>query len=351
MTDSPTPTHTHSLETSYLGLRLTSPIVPGASPLADHIDTVLRLEDAGAPAIGMRSLFEEQLALEEHAVRAHVTHAGVGGESTRAFLPESAFAMGLDRYLDQIDRIRRRVSIPVIASLNGTTPGGWVDHARMLEQAGASALELNLYALPSDPDLSAAEIEHAQLEVVRRVVGRIAIPVAVKLSPFYSSLPSFVRAVGDAGARGVVLFNRFYQADIDPVALTTRRTLHLSTSSELTLRLRWLALISPRTKLSLAASGGVHEPLDAIKALMAGATVVQVVSTLLLHGPERLRALIEGLRTFLAEEDYRSLDQLRGNMSAARSPDPSAFERADYVQVLSSWHGTSASQRPPERRP
>ncbi len=341
---------TYSLETDYLGLRLSSPIVPGASPLADSLDTVLRLEDAGAPAIGMRSIFEEQLTLEDHAVRTHVSHAGLGGESTRAYLPENAFAMGLDRYLEQIGRIRRRVAIPVIGSLNGSTPGGWVDHARMIEQAGASALELNLYALPSDPDVSAAEVEHAQLEVVRRVVGRVAIPVAVKLSPFYSSLPSFVRACGDAGARGVVLFNRFYQADIDPVALATRRTLHLSTSSELTLRLRWLALISPRAKLSLAASGGVHEPFDAIKALMAGATVVQVVSTLLLHGPERLRALIDGLRDFLAHEEYRSLGQLRGNMSAARSPDPSAFERADYVQVLSSWHGAVPSVPPSERR-
>jgi dihydroorotate dehydrogenase (fumarate) len=173
---------------------------------------------------------------------------------------------------------------------------------------------------------------------VRSVVSRVSIPVAVKLSPFYSSLPHFVRALEGAGAKGVVLFNRFYQADIDPIALTTRRTLHLSTSSELLLRLRWLALVSPSARVSLAASGGVHEPIDAIKALMAGATIVQVVSSLLLRGPERLRALTDGLREFLEHEEYRSLDQLRGNMNAARSPDPSAFERADYVQVLSSWH-------------
>ena len=336
----------HSLETDYLGLRIASPIVPGASPLADDLDVVLRLEDAGAPMITMRSLFEEQLALEERATRAHVTHAGLGGESTRTFLPESAFAMGVDRYLAQLERIRRRVAVPVVASLNGTTPGGWVEHARMLEPAGASALELNLYALPSDPSVSAAEVERSQLEVVRAVVHRVGIPVAVKLSPFYSSLPHFVRACEDAGARGVVLFNRFYQADVDPVALATRRTLHLSTSSELLLRLRWLALLSPRARLSLAASGGVHEPIDAIKAIMTGATIVQVVSALLLHGPERMRALTEGLRDFLAHEEYRSLAQMRGNMSAARSPDPSAYERADYVQVLSSWHGPVPSSRP-----
>lgn len=328
-----------SLETSYLGLPLKSPIVPGASPLADDLDHVLRLEDAGAPMITMRSLFEEQLALDERAAHRHIVHAGMSGESTLPYLPAQAFAMGADRYLDQLHRIRRRVAVPVVASLNGVTPGGWVDYATMIEQAGASALELNLYALPSDPHASAADVENQQLEVVRSVVSRVSIPVAVKLSPFYSSLPHFVRALEHAGAKGVVLFNRFYQADIDPVGLAARRTLHLSTSSELLLRLRWLALVSPWARISLASSGGVHEPLDAIKALMAGATVVQTVSALLLHGPERLRALTDGLRAFLEKEEYRSLAQLRGNMNASRSPDPSAFERADYVHVLSSWHG------------
>jgi dihydroorotate dehydrogenase (fumarate) len=335
-----------SLETSYLGISLASPIVPGASPLADDLDTVLRLEDAGAPMITMRSLFEEQLALEDHAVHAHVSHAGLSHESTQPYLSPRMFAMGVDRYLEQLERIRRRVQLPLVASLNGATPGGWVDHARMLEQAGANALELNLYTLASDPNASAADVEREQLEVVRAVTSRVGIPVAVKLSPFYSSLPHFVRGVEAAGAKGVVLFNRFYQADIDAIGLTTRRTLHLSTSGELLLRLRWLALISPWARLSLAASGGVHEPIDAIKAIMAGATVVQVVSALLLRGPERLRALTEGLREFLEREEYRSLAQLRGNMNAARSPDPSAYERADYVQVLSSWHGPTPSGRP-----
>lgn len=345
-----TDTAPHSLETEYLGLKLSSPVVPGASPLADDLDTVLRLEDAGAPLVAMRSLFEEQLALEARAAQDHVAHTGLGGESTRSYLSESSFVLGVDRYLGQLERIRRRVAVPVIASLNGTTPGGWVDHAHMLEQAGASAIELNLYALPSDPDVSAAEVERAQLDVVRSVTRRVAIPVAVKLSPFYSSLPHFVRGCVDAGAKGVVLFNRFYQADVDPVALTTRRTLHLSTSSELLLRLRWLALLTPRVRASYAASGGVHDAVDVVKSLMTGATVVQVVSSLLLHGPERLRMLTEGLREFLAREEYVSLAQLRGNMSVARSPDPSAYERADYVHVLSSWHGSSLP-RPKDAAP
>lgn len=336
-----------SLETEYLGIPLASPIAPGASPLADDIDVVLRLEDAGASMITMRSLFEEQLRLEEDAAHRHIASAGVSGESTRSYLRAEAFAMGVDRYIEQLARIKSRVALPLVASLNGVTPGGWVDYARMLEQAGASALELNLYALPSNPDASAADVERGQLEVVRSVVQRVSIPVAVKLSPFYSSLPHFVRSLEAAGAKGVVLFNRFYQADIDPLELSARRTLHLSTSRELLLRLRWLALVSPWTPLSLACSGGVHEPIDAIKALMAGSTIVQVVSSLLLRGPEHLRALNEGLRLFLEKEDYRSLAQLRGNMNAKRSPDPSAFERADYVHVLSSWHGPLPARRTP----
>lgn len=329
-----------ALETTYLGLRLPHPIVPGASPLAHDIDTVLRLEDAGAPLITMRSLFEEQIALEEMAALAHVEGAaGSTHEITRPPLAMDAFAMGVDRYLEQIARIRRRVAVPVVASLNGVTPGGWVRYARLLEEAGAAAIELNLYAVASDPFASAADVEREQLEVVRGVTTCVKVPVSVKLSPFYSSLPGFVKALEGVGARGVVLFNRFYQADLDPVALTARRVLHLSTSSELLLRLRWLALISPWSRLSLASSGGAHDPMDVVKALMSGATVVQVVSTLLLHGPERLGELVRGLREFIVREEYTSLGQLRGNMNAVRSPDPTAWERADYVQVLASWHG------------
>jgi dihydroorotate dehydrogenase (fumarate) len=327
-----------SLATKYLGLDLGCPLIPGASPLADDLDKVLLLEDAGASAIVMRSIFEEQIALEQMAAHRHMD-AHVDAEASGVFPDTDVFALGLDAYLDQLRRIRERTSLRVIASLNGVTPGGWTDYARRLEEAGAQALELNLYSVPSDARLSARDLEDRQLATVREVAQAVKVPVAVKLSPYYSSLPHFAAALEDAGARAAVLFNRFYQADIDPVRLEAARTLHLSTPDELLLRLRWLAIVSPQTRLELAASGGVHAPIDAVKAIMAGARVVQVVSALLKHGPAYLRFLIDGLQSFLVEEDYPSLDAMRGNMNHARSPDPEAYERSDYIQLLSSWHG------------
>jgi dihydroorotate dehydrogenase (fumarate) len=327
-----------SLATRYLGFELAHPIVPGASPLADDIDQVLALEDAGAPAIGMRSIFEEQIALEQMAAHRHMD-VNVGAEASDVFPDTDVFALGLDAYMEQLRRIRERTSLKVIASLNGVTPGGWTEYALRLEAAGAHALELNLYTVQADARMSAGDLETRQLATVRSVTNAVKLPVAVKLSPYYSSLPHFVQALGTAGARGVVLFNRFYQADIDPVRLEAERTLHLSTSDELLPRLRWLAIVSPQTLLDLAASGGVHRPVDAIKAIMAGATVVQVVSSLLRHGAPHLRILVEGLKKFLDEEEYSSISTMRGNMNHARSPDPGAYERSDYIQLLSSWHG------------
>ena len=329
-----------SLATRYLGMNLAHPIVPGASPLADDIDEVLRLEDAGAPAIGMRSIFEEQIALEQMAAHRHLD-VHLGAEADGVLPDTDVFALGLDGYVDQLRRIRERTSLKVIASLNGVTRGGWTDYARRLEAAGAHALELNLYSVPADARLSASDIEDRQLATVRDVTRAVRLPVAVKLSPFYSSLPHFVQALEDAGARAVVLFNRFYQADIDPERLETARTLRLSTPDELLLRLRWLAIVSPQTRLDLASSGGVHAPIDAIKAIMAGAHVVQVVSTLLRHGARQLRVLVEGLEKFLDEEEYPSVKAMRGNMNHAHSPNPAAYERSDYIQLLSSWHGRS----------
>jgi dihydroorotate dehydrogenase (fumarate) len=327
-----------SLATRYLGLDLESPLVPGASPLADDLDSVLLLEDAGASAIVMRSIFEEQIALEQMAAHRHMD-GFVDAEASGAFPETNVFALGLDSYQDQLRRIRERTKLKVIGSLNGVTPGGWTDYARRLEEAGAHALELNLYAVPADARLSARDLEDRQLATVREVTRAVKVPVAVKLSPYYSSLPHFVAALEDTGARAAVLFNRFYQADIDPVRLEAARTLHLSTPDELLLRLRWLAIVSPQTRLELAASGGVHAPLDAVKAIMAGAQVVQVVSALLRHGAAHLRLLIDGLQSFLEREEYPSLDAMRGNMNHARSPDPGAYERSDYIQLLSSWHG------------
>ncbi len=328
-----------SLATRYLGLDLAHPVVPGASPMGDDIDFVLRLEDAGAVAIVMRSVFEEQIVVEQLAGHRHLD-AHESAEATLGALPDTGvFALGLDAYLEQIRRIRARTSLRVIGSLNGVTPGGWTDYARRIEQAGAEALELNLYSLPGDARLSASDIEQQQLATVREVVRAVRIPVAAKLSPFYSSLPHFVQALEDAGARGAVLFNRLYQADIDPVRLEAVRALHLSTPEELLLRLRWLAIVSADARLDLAASGGVHAAADVVRAVMAGAHAVQVVSALLRQGAHHLRALVDGLRAFLEEQEYPSLAAMRGNMNRARCPDASAYERAEYTQILNGWHG------------
>lgn len=329
-----------NLETTYLGMQLAHPFMPGASPLADDLDHARQLEDAGAPAIVMRSLFEEQIEREVAAVDAHVYRHAEGYAEAQTFFPDpTVFMMGPDRYLEQLRKLRAALAIPVIASLNGTSPGGWLSFAKNIEQAGAHALELNLYAVPTNPDEDAMAVEARAIEVVSAVRAAIRIPLAVKLSPFYSSLPNFARKLENAGANGLVLFNRFYQPDIDPEALDVKRSLHLSDSSELLLRLRWLAVLSGQRNLSLAASGGVHGPLDAIKAVMAGAHAVQMVSALLLHGPERLREIMTGVKAFLEEHEYESLDQMRGNMNLSRCPDPSGYERANYAEILQSWHG------------
>jgi dihydroorotate dehydrogenase (fumarate) len=285
----------------------------------------------------MRSIFEEQIAMEQLAAHRHLDDH-VDAEASSIAPETDVFALGLDSYLEQLAKIRARTKLAVIGSLNGTTQGGWTDYARQIEQAGAHALELNLYALPADPRRSGATLEAEQLAIVRDVAAALAIPVAVKLSPFYSSLPHFVAALSASAARGVVLFNRFYQADIDPVRLETVRSLQLSTPDELLLRLRWLAILSPTTQLSLAASGGVHDVSGAVRALMAGAHVVQTVSAMLHHGPAHLRAMIDGLSQFLADNEYTSIEPMIGSMNRARCPNPGAYERADYIQVLRGWH-------------
>ncbi len=329
-----------NLETKYLGLNLQHPIVVGASPLADDIDQAKRFEDAGAAAIVMRSLFEEQIEGEISAVDAHIHRHADGYAEANTFFPDaSVFVLGPDRYLKHVHKLRSSLGIPVIASLNGTSPGGWLRFAKEIEEAGAHALELNLYVVPTNPDDDAATLEHRAVEVVRQVRATIRIPFAVKLSPFYSSLPNFVRKLEAAGANGLVLFNRFYQPDIDPTMLEVRRSLRLSDFSELLLRLRWLAILSGQTNLYLAASGGVHVAIDAVKAIMTGAHTVQMVSSLLVNGPTRLTEVVNGIRSFLEENEYASIEQMRGNMNLSRCPDPSGYERANYAEILQSWHG------------
>jgi len=326
------------LSVDYLGLKLAHPLLPGASPLADELGTVRALEDAGAPAIVMRSLFEEQLTQEQLSTfMATEQHQMMSAEAS-SLLPEPAgYRLGPDRYLEQLQKIRAAVNIPVIASLNGTTLGGWIDFARLIEQAGASALELNLYAVPTDPTRDGAAVEKDTLELVRTLKARVKLPVAVKLSPFYTSVSSVARGLEEAGADGLVLFNRLFEPEIDVDALEVKRVLHLSDSSELPLRLRWLAILSAQRTLPLAISGGVHETLDVIRALMAGATVVQLVSTLLRNGPSRLVSLRGALERWLVEREYTSVRQLRGSMNLKACPDPSAYERANYIHLLHGW--------------
>jgi dihydroorotate dehydrogenase (fumarate) len=328
------------LSTSYLGFALPHPFLPGASPLVDDLDMVRRLEDAGAAAIVLRSLFEEQITREQLSTHHRLMAMEEGYAEALSYLPEPPdFALGPDEYLEQIRKIKAAVRIPVIASLNGTTDGGWLTYARLMEQAGADALELNVYALATDFDESSELLEKRVLHMLWSVKSAVRLPVAIKLSPFYTALAHFARRLDDLGADGLVLFNRFYQPDFDLEALEVKPALRLSDSSELLLRLRWLAILSGRVKSSLAVTGGVHTAEDAIKAVMAGAHVVQVVSALLKHGPERLRTLRQQTALWLEEHEYESLAQARGSLSLLRCPDPAAHERANYMHILQSWRG------------
>lgn len=327
------------LSVTYLGLRLRHPVMPGASPLVDDLDVVRRLEDAGASAIVMHSLFEEQVSREGRAAHRHFDAYGDAGPEAASYFPSSdVFALGPVEYLERLGQIRAAVGVPVIASLNGTTPGGWCEYAALMQEAGAHAIELNLYALPTDPDEDGASVEARLADVVREVRRVVTVPLAVKLSPFVTSMPAFVRRLDGVGASGYVLFNRLYQPDLDPETLVVRRALRLSDPSELAARLHLLAIVFPATRGSLAVTGGVHTGLDAVKAVMAGAAGVQVVSALLRHGPEHLRTIRHDLARWLAEHEYERLETARGSLSLHRCPDPAAYERANYVHLLQSWH-------------
>jgi dihydroorotate dehydrogenase (fumarate) len=315
--------------------------MPGASPLVDDLDTVRRLEDAGAAAIVMHSLFEEQLESEQVATSAFVDSTANSFAEALDYFPEpDDFALGPDEYLQHVSRIKEVVDIPVIASLNGSREGMLLDYARLIEAAGADALELNLYLLATHPLEDAATIEQRLLAMAADVKTSISIPLAVKLSPYFTALANFARRLEEIGADGIVVFNRFYQADIDIEELETKRTLRLSDSAELLLRLRWLAVLSSQVGVSLAATGGVHTVEDAVKAVMCGAHAVQTVSALLSRGSgaaDHLESLRAGFERWLEEHEYESLEQMRGSMNLANCPDPAAYERANYVQILQSW--------------
>ncbi len=326
------------LSTTYMGLKLAHPLMPGASPLCDDLDGVRRLEDAGAAAITLRSLFEEQISREQMSTFMHTTPHGESFAEALSYFPSAdGFVMGPDEYLEHLRKVKAAVKVPVIASLNGTSLGGWLRYAALMEQAGADALELNVYAINTDMEEDAATLEKRVLGMVRSIKGAVKLPVAVKLSPFYTSVAHFAKHLEEACADGLVLFNRFYQPDIDVEELQTVRNLVLSTSAELPLRLRWLAILSGRLRPSLAVSGGVHTHLDAVKAIMAGAHAVQVVSALLKNGPGYLKPLREELERWLVQHEYESLSQMCGSMSLRNSPDPAAYERGNYMMILQSW--------------
>jgi dihydroorotate dehydrogenase (fumarate) len=327
-----------NLATTYLGLPLANPIVPGASPLVDDLDAVRLLQDSGAPAIVMHSLFAEQLEGNEVAFERHIGRWQENfPEATTLFPDTSDYALGPDEYLQRIARIREATGLPVIASLNGTQLGSWLAYAQLIEEAGASALELNTYFLATQRTVAGADLEQRMVEIARSVRGAVDIPVAVKLSPFYTSVAHVAGSLEREQIDGLVLFNRFFQPEIDIDSLEVRPHLDLATGEDLRFRLRWLGLLRDQVKLSLACSGGVQRSDDVVKALLAGADVVQVVTALLRHGPREVAVLLAGLRRWMEEHEYESVSQVRGALSLRHCPDPEAYERGNYLRSLQLW--------------
>jgi dihydroorotate dehydrogenase (fumarate) len=333
------------LSTRYLGFTLPSPVVLSSSPLTEDLDTIRRAEDAGAGAVVLPSLFEEQLAIEGHDLDHHLTsHAHSYAEALTYFPDRAVYGRGPDAYLDHVRRAKAAVAVPVIASLNGVSSGGWIEFARAIEAAGADALELNAYVLPTDPTQSGREVEHTYLELVRDLRRHVSIPLAVKLPHFFSAIANMALELERAGADGLVLFNRFYQPDFDLDLLEVVPNLTLSTPSELRLRLRWTAILSGRIRADLAVTGGVHGAEDVLKASMAGASATMMASALLQRGVDHVRTVLHDLRRWMDEHEYASIRQMQGSMSQEHVAEPAAFERANYLKVLRSY---ALRARPP----
>ena len=332
------------LSTRYLGLDLKNPLVVSACSLGNKLENLKRFEDAGAAAIVLPSLFEEQIEHDELAVHRFYERGAESFAEALSYFPElEDYRTGPETYLRLIEQAKESLQVPIIGSLNGTSTGGWIEYARLIEGAGADALELNVYYINTDPDLNAAEVEDRYLDLVHTVQEAISIPLAVKIGPYFSSLPNMVRKLVKAGANGLVLFNRFLQPDIDLATLQVSPHLVLSSSEELRLPLRWIAILRPQTDASLAASSGVHTAADVSKLLLAGADVTMIASALYKHGPSHLTTLLDGLNAWLVEKEYESVDQLRGSLSQVNAPDPDAFERANYIKTLISFGGAEAT--------
>lgn len=325
------------LSTEYLGLKLANPLVPSASPLSRDLDMARRLEDAGAAALVMYSLFEEAIADSEEAAARFFHEQAIGFGEADSFLPvPDTFVSELDEYLEQVAALKRSLAVPVIASLNGVTPGGWVQYGTQLQQAGADALELNVYYIAANTDESAAEVESRYIELLYELKQHVTIPITMKLSSQFSSIGHFVKSLEAAGARGVALFNRFYQPDIDLETREVVPTLTLSSSYESLLRIHWVAALYGQVKLSLAVTGGIHSETDALKALMAGADVTHLCSVLLKEGPEFLCSIRDDLIHWMELHEYASVQQLKGSVSRQHAIDPSAYDRANYVKIMDS---------------
>jgi dihydroorotate dehydrogenase (fumarate) len=326
------------LSTTYVGLSLANPLVVSASPLCEDLDNLRRMEDSGASAVVLHSLFEEQLALDAQDLGRYLDFGTESYAESVTYFPDMAdYNLGPEGYLEHIRQAKAAVDIPVIGSLNGTTAGGWLRYSKEIEVAGADALELNIYSIPTDPNVWAWKVEQSYCDLVRQIKAHVRIPVVVKLSPFFTAPVNAAQKLQEAGADALVLFNRFYQPDFDLETLTVTPALTLSTPQELLLRLHWVALLYGRVKADLAITGGVHGATDVLKAMMAGAHVAMMTSALLKHGIEHLVKVHADLVRWMEEHEYESIRQMRGSMSQRSSPDPAAFERANYMKVLRSY--------------
>jgi dihydroorotate dehydrogenase (fumarate) len=323
------------LSTTYLGLRLRTPLVASASPLSQELDGIRHLEDAGASAIVLYSLFEEQLRQESYELDRHLSEGTDSFAEAASFFPQpSEFHLGPEGYLNHIRRAKEAVSIPIIASLNGTTVGGWTQYAKLIQEAGADALECNIYSIPTDPELSSAAVEQEYLDILKAVKSAVTIPVAVKLSPFFSNMANMAKRFDEAGANGLVLFNRFYQPDVNLDELDIQPNVLLSTPQALRLPLTWIGILYGRIRANLAATSGVHGPEDVIKLVMVGADVTMLCSTLLRNGISHLRRIEAGVLDWMEKHEYESVQQMKGSMSQIRCSNPSAFERAQYMKAV-----------------
>lgn len=334
-----------NLSTRYIGLELRNPLIVSSSPLSRDLDTARRLEDAGAAALVMYSLFEEEVT-QEREILDHLTyHQDIGHGEAGSYLPINPdYKTGLDEYLEQLSGLKAALSIPVIASLNGTSVGGWIEHGRELQDAGADALELNVYYLAADVEESSEAVESRYTDILNHLQGQVSIPITMKLPFQFSSIGHFAKRLERAGADGIVLFNRFYLPDIDLEDLKVIQSLQLSSSADALIAMRWIGMLYGRVKLSIAATGGIHTAADVLKMLLAGADATYLCSALLQHGPQHLEQILQDMAAWLNAHDYDSVEQLKGSVSQQHAPDPGAFERANYVKLLNCY------DLPPERR-